>query len=118
MRVVLRGGIFRRQAKSVPAHWMEDVKAPRAAIAGDHVSHRVIADMAHVDASRGVREHLEDIILGSRIVVARLEDLRVRPGLAPLGLGLAHVVAFGTHRLTFSSEVRDLDFRRDKTRFD
>ena len=95
--VVLHGGVLGRQAERVPAHRMENVEPARAPIARHHVAHRVVAHMAHVDAPRRIGEHLEHVIFRARIVVLGLEDLRVRPGLAPFGLGFAHVVSFGPH---------------------
>ena len=95
--IVLHGGVFRRQSKRVPAHRMENVEPARAPIARDNIAHGVVAHMAHVDAPRRIGEHLEHVIFRARIVVIGLEDLRVRPGLAPFGLGFAHVVSFGPH---------------------
>ena len=115
MRVVLHRGVFRRHAERVPAHRMEDVEAARPQIAGDHVAHRVIAHMADMNAPRRIREHLQDVIFRPRIVVAGLENVRVRPCLLPLGFGLAHVVAFRTHERASRRKVRDQDLRRDKS---
>ena len=95
--VVLRGGVLGGQAEGVPSHRVKHVEAARAPIARHHVAHRVVAHMAHVYAPRRIREHLEDVVFRTRIVVVRLEDLRVRPSLLPLGLGFAHVVPFGPH---------------------
>ena len=106
--VVLHGGVLGRQSERVPAHRMEDVEPARAPIARHHVAHGVVAHMAHVDAPRRIGEHLEHVIFRARIVVFGLEDLRVRPGLAPFGLGFAHVVSFGPHSGAFSKENRYL----------
>ncbi len=95
--VVLHGGVFRRQPERVPAHGMKDVEPPRAAIPRHHVAHGVIAHMPHVDAPRRIGEHLEHVIFRARVVVVSLEDFRVRPGLAPFGLGFAHVISVGPH---------------------
>ena len=95
--VVLHGGVLGRQPERVPAHRMENVEPARAPIARHHIAHGVVAHMAHVDAPRRIGEHLEHVIFRARIVVIGFEDLRVRPGLAPFGLGFAHVVSFGPH---------------------
>ena len=116
--VVLHRGVFGRQSERVPAHRVEDVEPARAPIARHHVAHGVVAHMAHVDAPRRIREHLEDVIFWPRIVVIGLEDLGVRPGPSPLGLGFAHVVSFGPHCRAFSRDCRDHGVRRDKTRFE
>ena len=76
---------------------MKNVEAARAPIARHHVAHGVVAHMAHMDAPRRIGEHLEHVIFRARIVVLGLEDLRVRPGFPPFGLGFAHVVSFGPH---------------------
>ena len=115
--VVLHRGVFGWQPESVPAHRVEDVEPARAPITRHHIAHGVIAHMAHVDTPRRIWEHLEDVIFRPRIVVNGLEDLRVRPGLPPLGLGFAHVVSFGPHCRAFSKGYRDHGVRRDKTRF-
>ena len=118
MGVVLHRGVFRRHAEGVPAHRMQDVVAAGAPEARDHVAHRVVAHVPHMDAARRIREHLEHVVFRPRIGVQRLEDARLRPGLAPFRLGFAHVVAFRTHRRMVSSGVVLMDLRRDKSRFD
>ena len=95
--VVLHGGVLGRQPERVPAHRMENIEPARAPIARHHIAHGVVAHMAHMDAPRRIGEHLEHVIFRARIVVFGLEDLRVRPGFAPFGLGFAHVVSFGPH---------------------
>ncbi|MNU88097.1 hypothetical protein D3C71_779000 [compost metagenome] len=58
MNLVLHGGIFGRHAEGVPAHRMQDVETTGTLVAGDDVAHGVVADMAHMDASRWIRKHL------------------------------------------------------------
>jgi hypothetical protein len=60
---LLHGRVLGRQAEGVPAHRVEDVEALRPLRAGQHVAHRVVADVPHVDAPRGVGEHLEHVVL-------------------------------------------------------
>ena len=85
------------QAEGVPAHRMQHVEARGAAEAGDHVAHRVVAHVPHMDASRGVGKHLKHIIFRPRIVVAGGKQPGLFPGLLPLGLGDARIVTFGCH---------------------
>ncbi len=94
--------VFRRQAEGVPAHRMQDVETLRALVARHHVAHRIVAHMAHMDAARRVRKHLEHVILLARRVVLRLEELRIVPGLLPFGLGCAGIVSFGCHVRNFT----------------
>src|SRR4029077_18446221 len=89
-------------------HRVEDVEPARAPIARHHVAHGVVAHMAHVDAPRWIGEHLEHIVFRARIVVFRLEDLRIRPGFSPFGFGFAHVVSFGPHYGGVTRKKRDL----------
>ena len=42
-----------------------------------HVAHRVIADMAHVDAPRGIGEHLQHVGLGLVAVAVGAEERRL-----------------------------------------
>ena len=48
--IVLDGRILSRQAERIPAHGVEDIVTMRAAVAGNDVSHRIVAHMAHVQA--------------------------------------------------------------------
>ena len=94
---VLHGRVLGRQAEGVPAHGMEDVVALRPHIAGNNVAHRVVADVAHMDAPRRIGEHLEDVIARPLILVRRLEDAVVGPSCLPARLRLARIVAFRRH---------------------
>ena len=69
MDLALHRRILGRHAERVPAHRVEHFVALHPPVAGDDVAHRVIADMAHVDAPRGIGEHLEHVGLG--LVAAR-----------------------------------------------
>ncbi len=95
--LVLHGGVFGRHAEGVPAHRMQHVVAARALVAGNHIAHGVIAHMAHMDAARGIGEHLEDVVLLARVVVVGQEDVFIVPFCLPAGFGIARVVTFGGH---------------------
>ena len=60
-----------------------------------HVAHRVIADMPHVDAPRRIGKHLEDIGLG--FMAARIGDKarRLGPAGLPRGIGNRRIEAVG-----------------------
>ena len=49
--------VFRRKSEGIPAHRMQHGMAPHALHPGDHIGDHVVADVAHVQASRGIREH-------------------------------------------------------------
>ncbi|MNV97749.1 hypothetical protein D3C71_1929100 [compost metagenome] len=76
---------------------MQHVEAAGAFVARYHVTHGVVAHVAHVDAARGIGEHLEHIVLFARIVVLGLEDFVLVPFLLPTGLGITRIVSFARH---------------------
>ncbi len=67
--LALDRGVFGRQAKSVPAHRVQNPVAAGAFVAGDDVAHGVIARMADMDAARGVGKHLERVIFRAPVAV-------------------------------------------------
>ncbi len=89
----LLGGVLGGQAKGVPAHRMQDIQPPRAFVAGQHVTHRIVADVPHVDAPRGVGEHLEHVVALAGVVLGDHEGLLVLPGFLPARLLDTRVVA-------------------------
>ncbi len=89
--------ILGRHAEGIPAHRMQHIEALGAFVARDHVAHRIIANVAHMDASRGIREHLEHVVFRLRIVVFRREDFALVPDLLPARLGFAGVIALRGH---------------------
>ena len=93
MDLLLHGRVLGRQAEGVPAHGMEHVEAPGALEAGDHVAQRVVAHMAHVDAARGIGEHLEDVVLGPRRIGPGGKAAALGPGGLPLAFGFVEIVA-------------------------
>ena len=109
MRGALHRGGFRRQAEGVPAHRMQHVETAGALVARYHVAHRVIADVAHMDAAGGVRKHLQRVVFRTRVRLRRLEGVAVAPDLLPCRLGFAEIVTFGPHVLNCSRSWRDMD---------
>ena len=99
MGLVVPGGVLGRHAKSVPTHRMQHVESARALIAGDHVPHRIIADMAHVDAAGRIGKHFQHVIFFARILVPRAEDFPFLPNPLPFGFRHAGVIALRVHGL-------------------
>ena len=58
---MLNGRILRRHAKGIKAHGMQHIKAPHGAEPGYNVADRIIANMAHVQVSGGIRKHFQYI---------------------------------------------------------
>ena len=65
---------------------MQDVEPLSALQAGDDVANHVVADVADVRVPGGVREHLEAVELGLRLVDLDLEGAGFGPALLPLRL--------------------------------
>ena len=99
MDAALERSVLGRKPERVPAHRVQHVEAHGALVAGDHVAHRVVAHVAHVDAPRRIGEHLQHVVFRARVVVAGLEDVPLVPDLLPANFRFAGVVALGTHRI-------------------
>ena len=50
MYALFHRGIFCRHTESVPAHWMQHFVPAHLLVARQHITHGVVAHMAHVDA--------------------------------------------------------------------
>ena len=50
MAAPLHRGVFGGHPEGVPAHRMQHAEPLRRLVAGDHVAHRIVADVTHVDA--------------------------------------------------------------------
>ncbi len=77
---------------------MEHIESLGALVTGEHVAHGIVAHMAHVDAPRGIGEHLQHIGLRGAKIVAGCEDAGLIPGRLPVPFAVGRVVAFGCHR--------------------
>ena len=64
MNLAFHRSIFGRHSKRVPAHRVQHFVTLHPSVAGKNVAHRVITDMAHVNAPRGIGEHLQHVGLG------------------------------------------------------
>ena len=93
MDLPLHSGILSRQAKGIPPHGMEHVEPPGALVARDHVTDRIVSDVTHVDAPRGVGEHLQDVVGFATRCLLGTETVGIGPGRLPSGLDLFRVVA-------------------------
>ena len=97
MDAALDRRVLRRQAERVPAHRVQDVMAFGAHGAGNHVAHRIVPDVPHMDAPRRVGEHLEHVIFRARIVLVRVKQAALLPGLLPARLGFRRIVTVFRH---------------------
>ena len=89
--VVLNGGIFGGKAEGIPAHGVKNVVAVHPHVTGKSVPDGVVADVAHVQSARGVRQHFENVVF--------LFRRTVRIGGVELGIGLPAGEPFGFNAL-------------------
>ncbi len=100
MDLHVAGGVLRRQAERVPAHRMQDVEALGALIAGDDIAHRIVAHMAHMDAPRRIREHLQDVIFRAGFIDRGDEAIPGGPSRLPFAFCFQEIIS--RHVLRFS----------------
>ena len=72
---------------------MQNAIARRSFLPRDHVAHRIVAHMAHVDAARWVREHLKHIVFFFGSIALCKKDARFFPGFLPFSFGCGGFVA-------------------------
>ena len=83
---VLHRRVFRRQTERVPAKWVQHLEALHPFHPRERVAHHVVARVAHVQVTRGIRIHDQVVVLRLRRVVRRLHDPALGPDLLPLRL--------------------------------
>ena len=96
MNTALDCGVFCWKAEGIPAHRVKNIVTMGALVTRNDVTHRIIADVTHVDATRRVGKHLQHI--GFRLVASFLGRFRpikigVFPGLAPFGFRGLRIIA-------------------------
>ena len=101
MHAVFDGSVLGGQAEGVPAHRMEHVEAAHPLEPRQEVADGVHADVAHVDAARRVREHLEAVELRTAGILDGAELFALVPDPLPLHLDLTERIAVGRHRTEF-----------------
>src|SRR5205085_10961997 len=92
---------------------VEHVEAAHPFIAGQEVADRVHADVAHVDAARRVRKHLEAIELRPAGVLLDAELPGRLPARLPLGFDLGEGIAIGRHDWRDSTQTYMSQARND-----
>ncbi|MDT4840437.1 hypothetical protein FQZ97_742610 [compost metagenome] len=104
MYLVLHGSVFSRHTKRIPSHRMKHVETFGALVASDHVTHRIVAHMAHVNAPRWIGEHFEHVVLLAGIAVVGFESLVFFPDFLPMCFRHARIITFGCHERIYSYE--------------
>jgi len=80
---IFYGGIFRRLAKGVKTHGMQNTETLYHFIPCSDITDGVVPDMAHMDFSRGIRKHLQQVIFLFSGVILRAESLILEPDSLP-----------------------------------
>ena len=93
MPAIFHGGILGGHTKSVPPHRVQDIMACACLIAGNHVSHGVIADMPDMDTARWIGEHLQHVIFRAAFIAFGEEDFSIIPCFLPFRLDGAWLIA-------------------------
>ena len=96
MALGLDGSVFRRHAECIPAHGMNNVKSTHGLVTGHHIADSVVAHVSHVDSSRGVGKHFQEIILGLAGIFGYIEDPLIFPNALPFGFDFAGIIS-GLH---------------------
>ena len=86
--------IFGGHPEGIPAHRVQHAESGQGFVARDHVAHRVVAHMAHVDAPRRIGEHLQHIILGPGIADGG-EDIGRVPHVLPAAFRCGGIIGHG-----------------------
>ncbi len=95
---VLDGGVFRRQAKRIPAHRLQYVFALQALVAADHIANGIIAHMADMQCPAGIRQHRQAVVFFRAGLFGGFELPGLRPALLNFGFDQFGIVS-GLHSL-------------------
>ena len=76
---MVQGGVFSGQAKGIPTHGLQHIKALHTVAACQHIANGVIAHMAHVQLARWVGKHGEAKVFGAGLVFTRLVGAVMSP---------------------------------------
>ena len=91
VHTLFHGGVLGGHTEGIPTHRVQDLEALHPLVAREHVTHRVIAHVADVDAPRRIGEHLEDVAARLRARIVRLEALRIVPRSLPARVRLSRI---------------------------
>ena len=93
--IFFHGGVFCRHPKCVPAHRVQNVETARTFIPRDYIAHRIIPHMSHVNATRRIREHFQDIVFRATGIVVSGKTLSIFPRCLPEAFSFFERVAVG-----------------------
>ncbi len=115
MNLVRDGVVFRRQTKRVPPHGMEHVLSQETLVPRPDVTQHISAPVTDMKPrARGVREHVEAVVLRARVVVLCGVDAVFIPPRAPFRFQCSEIVFNAICICHVSSYLRTV--RRAETR--
>ena len=93
--VVPDRGVLSGQAEGIPADRVQHVAAPQEVVTREGVADSVGLGVAHVQVTRRVREHVNEVetLAGIRGILAGTERIELRPARLPLLLDITRVIA-------------------------
>ena len=110
---VLDGGVLGRQPEGVPAHGLQDIPAPHALVARDHIPDGVVADMPHVELPARIGEHRETVKLLAPGILGGAEYARLLPAALDGGLDVLWAILwFHGHPRSLGEDNRP-DYSRE-----
>src|SRR3989338_5777283 len=90
---VFYGRVLRRLAKGVKTHRMQDIVTLHPFIAAVGIADSVIAHMAHMDFSRRIRKHLQEIIFLTLGIRTDVKNFMLPPIFLPLFFNFSKMVS-------------------------
>ncbi len=96
----LYGRIFCRHTKSIPTYGVKNIESLHHLMARNHISNGVIANMPHVDSSRGIGVHFQAVEFCFFRVFINPEGFFVLPNFLPFRLYPLKIIIF-RHRFAF-----------------
>ena len=85
--------VFSRHAKRIPAHRVQDIMPGADFMAGNHIAHRVIAHMSHMDPPRRIGKHFKHVIFWFALIACGGKDAGLFPALLPFRFYFTRLIA-------------------------
>ncbi len=89
---MFNGCILGRHAKGVPAHGVKHIKTLQAFEARHNIADSVIAHMTHMNTTRRIRKHFQQVKVGLITVIIGFEALVIGPVSLPFFFDFAGVI--------------------------
>ncbi len=94
MDAVFNRGIFRRQAKGIPAHRRKHIEPFHQHEAGNHVADNIVSAVAYMQGCRRIGKHHQAVVLRLERGLIHLKQALLLPESLPFGLNFLKRVPF------------------------